>query len=458
VKLSSRLTVLLVAITIAVALCVGWYAVSTSTRSQYASLDGTIKAVVGSGRGHPLSALSNALYVVQQNNYDLTLDVLSPSDKVTQVNPGDVPLRRTPTLSDVRNSLNRVRASADLPGFRYQSVNVGGGDYLVVAGSTAKIAAANHQLEARVALAGLLAALVMAIVARLFIRRELVGINQLISFAGKVARGDAQVEVPPAAGSSDVRELRASLTLMVESLRQSIETEKNSSLGMQRFIGDASHELRTPLTVIRGYSELLENPQVGEEQRARALERVRREVGRMDSLVGDLLFLAEVSEPPTSIGTLVNLSVVLEARARDFVTDNASRTVEVDIEPEIYTTGRPDFFERLVGNALGNIMRHTEDDVIVRISLHRSGEKLKLVVEDGGPGLPEAAYGENPERFQRFDLSRSRASGGSGLGMSIMADVAVALGGEMSTSRSQLGGLCLTFTLPRSPKASGVTR
>jgi len=89
-------------------------------------------------------------------------------------------------------------------------------------------------------------------------------INQLISFAGKVAGGDARVEVPPAAGSSDVRELRTSLTHMVESLRQAIDTEKNSALGMQRFIGDASHELRTPLTVIRGYSELLENPEIGE--------------------------------------------------------------------------------------------------------------------------------------------------------------------------------------------------
>ena len=453
-KLSTRLTILLVAITTTVALGVGWFAVSTSTRSQYASLDDTIKAVIDSGRGHPVAALSNALYVVQQNNYNLTLDVVSPTDSVTQVNTPDAALTRTPTLDDVHDSLHSVRASSDLSGFRYRSIYIGGGDYLVVAGSTAQIAAANHQLEARVALAGLLAAIVMAVIARLFIRRELMSINQLISFAGKVAGGDARVEVPPAAGSSDVRELRTSLTHMVESLRQAIDTEKNSALGMQRFIGDASHELRTPLTVIRGYSELLENPEIGEEQHARALERVRREVGRMDSLVGDLLFLAEVSEPPSSLGTLVNLSDVLAARAWDFVTDNATRPFEVDIEPEVYTTGRPDFLERLVGNALGNIMRHTGSDAAVRISLHRVGENLKLVFEDGGPGLPDAAYGENPERFQRFDLSRSRASGGSGLGMSIMADVAVALGGRMSTSRSQLGGLRLTFTLPRSSKGS----
>jgi two-component system OmpR family sensor kinase len=455
VKLSTRLTILLIAITTLVALCVGWFAVSTSTRSQYASLDGTIKAVIDSGRGHPVAALSNALYVVQQNNYNLTLDVVGPTDSITQVNTPDVPLTQRPTIADVHGSVRSVRQSADLPGFRYQSINIGGGDYLVVAGSTAQIAAANHQLEARVALAGLLAAVVMAVIARLFIRRELVSINQLISFAGQVASGDAQVEVPPAAGSSDVRELRTSLSRMVDSLRQAIETEKNSALGMQRFIGDASHELRTPLTVIKGYSELLENPEIDDEQRARALERVQREVGRMDSLVGDLLFLAEVSEPPGAAGILVNVSEVVAARTRDFVTDNPQRTVEVDIEPGIFTIGRQDFLERMVGNALGNIMRHTESQVEVRISLRALGEKLRLCFEDAGPGLPDAAYGEDPEQFQRFDVSRSRASGGSGLGMSIMADVAAALGGQMSTSRGQLGGLRLTFTLPRASKDLG---
>jgi signal transduction histidine kinase len=65
-------------------------------------------------------------------------------------------------------------------------------------------------------------------------------------------------------------------------------------------------------------------------------------------------------------------------------------------------------------------------------------------VEDAGQGLPE--YGVRPQRFRRFDQSRSRETGGSGLGMSIMADIAEGLGGSMSTSKSTLGGLALTFT------------
>ena len=82
-------------------------------------------------------------------------------------------------------------------------------------------------------------------------------------------------------------------------------------------------------------------------------------------------------------------------------------------------------------------------DAAVRVTLRRDGSRAVLVVEDAGGGLPE--YGVRPQRFRRFDQSRSRETGGSGLGMSIMADIADGLGGSMATSASSLGGLALTF-------------
>ena len=446
--LSTRLTILLVTITALVALCVGWFAVAESSRSQYASLDDSINAVVASGQGHPFTALSAALYVVQADNDNLTLDVVSPTDKITQINAGLDPLVRRPTLANVRDSLTQVTTAANLGDFRFRSLNVGAGDYLVVAGSTAAITTANHQLEARVALAGLVAAAVMALVARLFMRRDLRSIDHLIAFAGAVAAGDEQVEAPPAQGSTDLRDLQASLRAMVEALRATIAEEKDNAQVMQRFIGDASHELRTPLTVVRGYGELLENPDLSSEQRGRALERIRREVDRMDGLVGDLLFLAEVAEAPHPDASEIDLGDLVAAQVRDFATDHPARTVTSSIAPGGRINGRRDRVQRLVANALANVARHTPDDAPVRVTLESTPDRVTLVIEDGGPGLPDAAYGLTPQRFQRFDDSRSRESGGSGLGMSIMADVATSLGGSMSTSRSDLGGLRLTFALP----------
>ena len=449
-KLSTRLTILLMAITALVALAVGTFAVSASSRAQYATLDDAINAVAASGEGHPLTALTNALNIVQQDNLDLTLDVVDSSGAVTQISSSEIPLTAKPTLDNVKNSLTSIRTAANLPGFRFRSLPVGGGAYLVIAGSTATIAEHVHEVVIRTLLVGLLAALLIGVLARLAMARELATIRRLIAFATDVAEGDLDDAVPPATGSSDVRELQRALEHMVTSLRATIEAEKRSAAAMQRFIGDASHELRTPLTVVTGYAELLAGGQADEEQRQRALERVRKEVARMDVLVADLLFLAEVAEVRGRGETLINASEVVGAATHDFSIDHPEREVEVRIADAVKVKGRLDFFERLLNNAFANIARHTEATDPVRVTLAREGARVSLDVEDGGPGMPLDAYGVAPEEFRRFDPSRSRTSGGSGLGMSIMADVAASMNGSLATSRSDLGGLRLHFDFPAS--------
>jgi signal transduction histidine kinase len=236
---------------------------------------------------------------------------------------------------------------------------------------------------------------------------------------------------------------------MVASLQHTIEAEQRLAKVTQRFIGDASHELRTPLTVVRGYVEMLGRNDIDDEQRRRAIDRVTTEVRRMDGLVSDLLFLAEVSEVPTVEFTPVAVSDLVASAVHDFTTDYPQRSVTADVAPDVVLTGRPDYFERLLTNALTNITRHTQAGDPVRVTLSDDATAVRLVIEDGGPGLPGGEYGTAPERFRRFDEARSRATGGSGLGLSIMADVTSALGGRLTTSRSDLGGLALTFTFRR---------
>jgi two-component system OmpR family sensor kinase len=448
-KLATRLTILLVVLTTGVAALVGWYAVYTSTRASYAALDQTLKSVVAAGAGHPLTALSSALAVVQENNYDLTLDLVSANGVVTQIFAGDTPLARLPTVADVRASLHGVHTSRDLSGFRYESLSVGGGDHLLIATSTDVIDRQNRQLEVRTAVAAAIAAALLGIVARVIVQRDLRTVDRLIGYAGDVSRGEFDEVIPAPSGSRDFKDLQASLAHMVASLQRTIEAEQRIARVTQQFIGDASHELRTPLTVVRGYVELLARADISDEQRGRAIERVTTEVTRMDRLVRDLLFLAEVNEVPEVEVTPIALSVLVESAARDFATDHPSRTVTVEVEAELVVAGRADYFERLLGNALSNVARHTAGQDPVRVTLTGDGHRVRLVVEDGGPGLPAEVYGSAPERFRRFDEARSRATGGTGLGMSIMADVTRALGGSMTTARSELGGLALTFTFAR---------
>ena len=125
-KLATRLTILLIVITTVVALTVGWYAVNSSTRSAYNTLNQAVNAVVESGIATPDQALSDAINVDQKNNFDLSLDVIYPNGTVTQLIGANTPLNLTPTLADVRNSLSSVVSESNLPVFASgRSISVG---------------------------------------------------------------------------------------------------------------------------------------------------------------------------------------------------------------------------------------------------------------------------------------------------------------------------------------------
>ena len=218
---------------------------------------------------------------------------------------------------------------------------------------------------------------------------------------------------------------------------------------MQEFLGDASHELRTPLTVVKGYVEMLSKKQlVSAEDQERAFKRVGNEIDRMENLIQDLLLLGELGESGSRDIESLNLSELLAAHATDFKTLNPMRSVELKIDSDVEILGSHDYLARFIQNALTNIMRHTAPDVSVRISCSKNGKNALLCIEDAGQGLPESAYGEDIRSLNRFDKSRSREHGGSGLGMSIMSAVIEKLRGKLSLRKSSLGGLAIVVDLP----------
>jgi K+-sensing histidine kinase KdpD len=124
--------------------------------------------------------------------------------------------------------------------------------------------------------------------------------------------------------------------------------------------------------------------------------------------------------------------------------------VELLIDLDVEIIGSRDYLARFIQNALTNVMRHTEPDVSVLITCSKSGKYARLQIEDAGPGLPESAHGEDLRSLNRFDKSRSREHGGSGLGMSIMSAVIEKLHGKLALRKSSLGGLAVVVDLPLS--------
>ena len=167
----------------------------------------------------------------------------------------------------------------------------------------------------------------------------------------------------------------------------------------------------------------------------------------MENLIHDLLLLAELGETSAPIREEVDLSELVSSYSRDFKTLNPGRSVALEIEDGLSCLGSIDHLKRLMQNILNNIVRHTPVDAPVHIKLSRNGKKLSLVIEDGGAGLSETSYRDGIELLNRFDTSRSRDTGGSGLGLSIIAAIVHEHGGTLALRKSTLGGLAVEVSI-----------
>ncbi|MEN9325347.1 MAG: hypothetical protein RL414_1101 [Actinomycetota bacterium] len=227
-------------------------------------------------------------------------------------------------------------------------------------------------------------------------------------------------------------------------INESARVLEETNRKMKEFLGDASHELRTPLTVIKGYTELLgKNP--GHPDTGRYLEQMSVESSRMAQLISDLLLLAEVGEAQIEKSEVLSLTSILQAEANSLRDLQPERTIDFDCEYiELAINER--HFKSLVSNAFANIRQHTAVTAPVRISLKDLGKNLQLVIEDGGPGIENL----DVQTFSRFDKSRSRETGGSGLGLSIIKKIGESLG-AIKLSKSSLGGLKIAVEIKKPP-------
>ena len=380
---------------------IGTFLAESSYRDSISNIDSTITGTINDAVASPAQELSAALFHIDEYSLDLSLYLISRDGTATTVNESTETFISNLTLKEVSQATEQVKSGDGPHDFRYKALEISGGDYLVVAASSSE------------ATADLRSNLLSVLFITIF--------TSLLTFY--------------------------LLSLYIRRLKQ--RDDADALARMQAFLGDASHELRTPLTVIKGYVEMLSKGQMSAlEDQARAFNRVSTEITRMETLIHDLLLLAELGESAQRESDTLDLSEVVRAHSEDFKTLNSDRSVIIEVAPGVAIVGVRDYIARFIQNALNNISRHTEASAPVRISLQSSGKYAILAIEDGGKGLPESAYKEKVKTLTRFDPSHSRESGGSGLGMSIMAAVVTKSGGELRLRKSELGGLAVIAEFP----------
>jgi signal transduction histidine kinase len=211
----------------------------------------------------------------------------------------------------------------------------------------------------------------------------------------------------------------------------------------RRFVSDSAHELRSPLTGIRATLELA---QADDDRRARALDDSIAALDRTSDIVDDLLVLARHDSGVPTRRALTDIDDVIRTEADDLRVRHPELALDrSSIEP-IQDRVDGTAIRRLIRNLLDNAASH--GDGHARISLHRIADGWTLIVEDDGPGIPEASRQTVFERFARLDEARSRASGGSGLGLAIVAGIVSDHDGTITIDDSGLGGARIRVTVP----------
>ncbi len=280
--------------------------------------------------------------------------------------------------------------------------------------------------------------------------RMLHPVHELTGLARRLSESTLDERIRLQRPPDELKELADTFDGMLERLDRAFA-------GQRAFVANASHELRTPLTIMRTELDVaLADPELGREELEAMAAAMLDAIERSELLIDSLLVLARSEAPvdarPVDLAELVDEAVATNAVAAD------SRELSVEVvASRIVVQGDRALLERMVDNLVDNAVRHNVDGGWFRVATAVGGAHATVVVANSGPQIGEDDAARLFERFYRADASRSRQTGGYGLGLAIVRAVAEAHRGRAEASPLPEGGLEVRVTLPTTPMAPSVS-
>ncbi len=246
--------------------------------------------------------------------------------------------------------------------------------------------------------------------------------------------------------ASRVEEAGGGIVLLVFDITERVFAERNR----REFTANVSHELKTPLQTIMGSAELLENNLVKPEDVPAFVGRIRREAGRLVTLIDDIIRLSQLDEAcaiPTEEVELLEL-VNNEIAALQSVAAPRKISLQVDGEPT-RMQGVRQLLHEIIYNLCENAIKYNVDGGSVRVTVGTQEERAFVRVKDTGIGIAPEHQDRIFERFYRVDKSHSRQIGGTGLGLSIVKHAAEYMNGQITLNSRPGGGTEITVSFPQ---------
>lgn len=340
-------------------------------------------------------------------------------------------------------SLTSVTLTEGVDNLRVVFTEVGPGEELIVVARS--LDGVDRTVE-RVRLGVLLAVPILTMLVGLLVHaltgQALKPVESIRSEVESISATDLSKRVPVGDRPDEISSLAATMNEMLGRLESAQDRQR-------RFTGDAAHELRSPLASMRaGLDVDIAHPETVDWNRSAQL--LRDEVERMQRTVEDLLVLARADgeeRPQLVTAQLVDLDDVVLAAAsaiplRDGVKIDTSKVSAAAVR------GNRDELQRMINNLVANGMRHASSTL--ELSVHEQDGRALVIVDDDGDGIDPEDRERVFERFVRLDEARSRDSGGSGLGLALARELAVAHGGSLVADSNPNGGARFIVDLPAS--------
>lgn len=282
--------------------------------------------------------------------------------------------------------------------------------------------------------------------------RALAPIRHVTARAAEIARGDFKARLDPPGTDDEIGRMTRLLNEMLERLHGALEANR-------RFAADASHELRSPLTAMAGEIDVTLKRDRDAEEYRETLRLLRDRIGELTMLAENLMLLARAEErSPHDLVEEVPLTPLVEDAARRAAPAASARgiTIATDGLPDLVVYGERRLLARVVDNLLANAVQYNRDGGRVEIRGRVEDEPSDgwqasyavFTVHDTGPGIPRAEWTRVFHRFFRLEPSRSRRTGGAGLGLAICQAIVELFRGAIRVADSGPAGTVIEVRLP----------
>jgi len=367
------------------------------------------------------------------------------------------PLPATASLEALMAAPGTIATIASEDGaidFRAIAVPMVDGGFRIGAIPIDDIDAATDELIQLLTVGAVVVAVVGGLVTWWIVRRALRPVDTMVNTAAAIADGDLTRRVPQQDPSTELGRLGGALNDMLAQLDDAFAHERASQDKLNQFVADASHELRTPLAALAGYADLYRKGALSDtDDLDNAMTRIRKESGRMQRLVDDLLLLARLDRGQALEDVPIDLAAIISDAIADSHAIEPDRPVTYDGPSPLALRGDEHRLAQVITNLLANARAHTPPRTPVRVTTSRIGSSVEIDVIDDGPGIADDQLGQLFDRFHRGDASQARQTAGAGLGLAIVAAIVEAHGGTVSAANREDHGAAITIILPETPPA-----